>query len=169
MYYWNIFFLYISILFSRTAYKKRKHLFTWCFISFFLQSTEISLHIRVVGQWTKKLFEYFESEQRRLECTMQGEFCQVEQKIYKFSGNSFPTKFRSESIRRFLKSFNWWKMILHGQGVNFTNILSACFVQKCFFCQNITREKLRKALSFEECAIKMLVKLTQGQSHVEIL
>jgi hypothetical protein len=34
------------------------------------------------------------------------------------------------------------------------------FVQKCFFCQNVTREKLRKALSYEKHTHKMLMKLT---------
>jgi hypothetical protein len=42
-----------------------------------------------------------------------------------------------------------------------------------FFCQypfakklqsqNVTREKLRKALSYKKCAHKMLMKLTRGQ------
>ena len=41
------------------------------------QTHELSLHIRVVGQWTNKLYEYFEAEQRRLQITMQGEFCEV--------------------------------------------------------------------------------------------
>jgi len=31
-----------------------------------------------------------------------------------------------------------------------------------FFCQNITNEKLREALSFEKHACKMLIKLTTG-------
>jgi len=33
---------------------------------------------------------------------------------------------------------------------------------KVLFCQNITREKLREAVSYEKRARKMLVKLTQG-------
>jgi len=37
---------------------------------------------------------------------------------------------------------------------------SAFFEQKCFFCQNVTREKLREALSYKKRAHKMLVKLT---------
>ena len=36
------------------------------------QSDAISLHIRVVGHWTRKLYEYFEAEQKRLQCTMDG-------------------------------------------------------------------------------------------------
>ena len=43
------------------------------------QTNELSLHIPVVGQWTNKLYEYFEAEQRRLQITMQGEFCEVGQ------------------------------------------------------------------------------------------
>lgn len=41
------------------------------------QSDVISLHIRVVGHWTSKLYEYFEAEQERLQCTLQGGVCQV--------------------------------------------------------------------------------------------
>ena len=37
------------------------------------QTDELSLHIRVVGHWTSKLYEYFEAEQKRLEFTMNGE------------------------------------------------------------------------------------------------
>ena len=40
-------------------------------------SSSISLHIRVVGHWTSKLYEYFEQEQKRLQCTMEGGVCQV--------------------------------------------------------------------------------------------
>ncbi len=36
----------------------------------------------------------------------------------------------------------------------------AFFVRKCFFHQNLTREKLRKALWYEKCTHKMLMKLT---------
>lgn len=36
------------------------------------QGDAISLHIRVVGHWTRKLYEYFEAEQKRLQCTMEG-------------------------------------------------------------------------------------------------
>lgn len=39
------------------------------------QSDVISLHIRVVGHWTNKLYEYFEAEQKRLQCTLQGGVC----------------------------------------------------------------------------------------------
>merc|ERR550539_80472 len=39
------------------------------------QSDAISLHIRVVGHWTRKLYEYFEAEQKRLQCTMEGGVC----------------------------------------------------------------------------------------------
>ncbi len=39
------------------------------------QSDEISLHIRVVGHWTNKLYEYFEAEQKRLQCTLEGGIC----------------------------------------------------------------------------------------------
>ena len=35
----------------------------------------ISLHIRVVGHWTNKLYEYFEAEQKRLQCKLQGGPC----------------------------------------------------------------------------------------------
>ena len=41
------------------------------------QSDCFSLHIRVVGHWTSKLFEYFEEEQKRLECAINGGVCQV--------------------------------------------------------------------------------------------
>jgi predicted ferric reductase len=41
------------------------------------QTDEFSLHIRVVGHWTSKLFEYFQAEQRRLEFTMKGEAPEV--------------------------------------------------------------------------------------------
>lgn len=34
------------------------------------QSDVISLHIRVVGHWTNKLYEYFEAEQKRLQCKL---------------------------------------------------------------------------------------------------
>jgi len=45
--------------------------------------------------------------------------------------------------------------------VNFINILRACFMNKsAYFCQNITREKLCKALSYKKRARKMLMKLT---------
>ncbi len=47
------------------------------------QSEEISLHIRVVGHWTNKLYEYFEAEQKRLQCTLNGEECQVSKYYYK--------------------------------------------------------------------------------------
>ncbi len=36
------------------------------------ESNEISLHIRVVGHWTNKLYEYFESEQKRLQAVVEG-------------------------------------------------------------------------------------------------
>ena len=36
------------------------------------QSNMISLHIRAVGSWTQRLYEYFEAEQKRLECKVQG-------------------------------------------------------------------------------------------------
>lgn len=39
------------------------------------QSDVISLHIRVVGQWTNKLYEYFEAEQKRLQCKLKGGNC----------------------------------------------------------------------------------------------
>ena len=32
------------------------------------QSNMISLHIRAVGSWTQRLYQYFEAEQKRLEC-----------------------------------------------------------------------------------------------------
>jgi len=38
----------------------------------------------------------------------------------------------------------------------------ALFVQKCFFCQNVTTEKLRKALSYKKHVRIMLMKLTLG-------
>ena len=41
------------------------------------QTDELSLHIRVVGHWTSKLYEYFEAEQKRLEFTMNGETPEV--------------------------------------------------------------------------------------------
>ena len=50
------------------------------------QADEISLHIRVVGHWTNKLYEYFEAEQRRLQCTLEGGVCSepVESKYESF-------------------------------------------------------------------------------------
>lgn len=45
------------------------------------QPDVLSLHIRVVGHWTARLYEYFEAEQKRLECTMQGEKCEVTVKV----------------------------------------------------------------------------------------
>ncbi|XP_040570959.1 NADPH oxidase 5 isoform X2 [Lepeophtheirus salmonis] len=36
------------------------------------QSDVVTLHIRVVGQWTRRLYEYFEQEQKRLEVQIQG-------------------------------------------------------------------------------------------------
>ena len=45
------------------------------------QTDELSLHIRVVGHWTSKLYEYFEAEQRRLEFTMNGETPEVSETI----------------------------------------------------------------------------------------
>jgi len=39
------------------------------------QSDVISLHIRVVGHWTNKLYEYFEAEQKRLQCKLKGGNC----------------------------------------------------------------------------------------------
>jgi ubiquinone/menaquinone biosynthesis C-methylase UbiE len=38
----------------------------------------------------------------------------------------------------------------------------AFFVRKCFFCQNLTREKLREALLYVKRHCKMLMKLTQA-------
>ena len=48
-----------------------------CFSSAPEQTDELSLHIRVVGHWTSKLYEYFEAEQKRLEFTMNGETPEV--------------------------------------------------------------------------------------------
>ena len=46
------------------------------------QSDVISLHIRVVGHWTNKLYEYFEAEQKRLQCTLKGGECPEPQSKY---------------------------------------------------------------------------------------
>ena len=51
------------------------------------QTDELSLHIRAVGHWTSKLYEYFEAEQRRLEFTMNGETPEVS-RIIKITKNS---------------------------------------------------------------------------------
>jgi len=37
----------------------------------------LTVHIRVVGHWTSKLYEYFEAEQKRLQFTMEGGICAV--------------------------------------------------------------------------------------------
>jgi hypothetical protein len=34
------------------------------------------------------------------------------------------------------------------------------FIQKCFFCQNVTRKKLPKRILYKKRAHKMLIKLT---------
>ena len=46
------------------------------------QSDVISLHIRVVGHWTNKLYEYFEAEQKRLQCKLQGGSCDEPESKY---------------------------------------------------------------------------------------
>ena len=46
------------------------------------QSDVISLHIRVVGHWTNKLYEYFEAEQKRLQCKLQGGPCEEPESKY---------------------------------------------------------------------------------------
>jgi len=52
----------------------------------------------------------------------------------------------------------------------------AFFIQKCFFCQYLTREKLREALVFfgakilfEKCARKMLMKSMAGINFINVL
>jgi len=44
------------------------------------------------------------------------------------------------------------------------HFMHAFFVQKYFFCQNVTREKLCKALLYEKHVRKTLMKLTVGQN-----
>jgi len=54
--------------------------------------------------------------------------------------------------------------------VNFINAFWACFSYKsAFCCQNVTREKLREAFSYEKCVPKMLMKLTPGVNFTNIL
>ena len=53
------------------------------------QSDAISLHIRVVGHWTRKLYEYFEAEQKRLQCTMEGGKKQLNRKHTRFLQDIF--------------------------------------------------------------------------------
>jgi len=49
----------------------------------------------------------------------------------------------------------------HRAGVNFINILRVPFLYKsAIFCQNVTRKKLLKRLSYEKHARKTLMKLT---------
>ncbi len=49
-------------------------------------------------------------------------------------------------------------------GQNFTYDKNICFsYESAFFAKNVTREKLRKALSYEKCVHKMLIKLTPGR------
>ncbi len=43
----------------------------------------------------------------------------------------------------------------------------AFFIRKCFFHQNVTREKLRKALLYEKRTRKMMMKLTEGGSVIK--
>jgi len=54
--------------------------------------------------------------------------------------------------------------LLMKPGVNFINILCSLFCQYPFAknsqSQTVTREKLRKALSYKKCVHKMLMKLT---------
>ena len=58
------------------------------------QTDELSLHIRVVGHWTSKLYEYFEAEQKRLEFTMNGETPEVQNDAIKIS----QVKYRGQVI-----------------------------------------------------------------------
>ncbi len=71
--------------------------------------------------------------------------------------------FGSFSLVTFLVSFLLLQKICTKNTVNFINILHTCFfIQKCVFCQNVTREKLRKALLYKKHVCKMLMKLTPG-------
>ena len=65
------------------------------------QSDVISLHIRVVGHWTGKLYEYFEAEQRRLQCTLQGGNCtEPESKYESFHRTMMSARERARKTSR---------------------------------------------------------------------
>jgi hypothetical protein len=51
----------------------------------------------------------------------------------------------------------------------YARIVRQYFFTKKFQTQNVSREKLRKALSYEKFAIKMLMKLTEGVDFNNIL
>ncbi len=63
--------------------------------------------------------------------------------------------------------------VFFSSGVDFINILLAFFVQKCFFCQNVTREKLRKlsckALLYKKRVHKTFMKLTPCVKFTNVL
>jgi len=68
-------------------------------------------------------------------------------------------------VQKYLRksySFNVGKKFT---GDNFINISCAhFFVGKCFFCQNVTRKKLREALSHKKRVRKMLAKFFTGDT-----
>jgi len=60
--------------------------------------------------------------------------------------------------------------VLMDLSVDFNNILRARFLYESAFCQNSTREKLCKALSYKKCVRKMLMQLTPDEwLHISIL
>lgn len=99
------------------------------------QTDTISLHIRVVGHWTSKLYEYFEAEQKRLECAMHGGKCEVCQSSCLNRGlrdweadrqlkkRACQCKFESRFESRLNCTWNLWWCFNDGEG-SFWNLIN---------------------------------------------
>ena len=65
------------------------------------QADVISLHVRVVGHWTNKLYEYFEAEQKRLQCKLKGGNCaEPESKYESFQRTMMAARERARKTSR---------------------------------------------------------------------
>jgi len=67
-------------------------------------------------------------------------------------GGERPNSFATQKMQT--KTETWGQFHQH--------FMCAFLAQKFFFCQNVTREKLLKALSYEKRVCKMLMKSTAG-------
>ncbi len=56
-------------------------------------------------------------------------------------------------------SYYYFRFFLPARCQFHQNFMRAFFIWKCFFCQNVTREKLREALLYKKLKCKMLTKL----------
>jgi hypothetical protein len=104
-------------------------------------------------------------------------WCQFQTKLYK---HLFCTKVLFDAFFYFALQF-FGEIILAKKaackmlvkmtlGVNFyQHFMHAFFVQKCFFCQNVTIKKLPKRLSYEKCAGITSMKLTAGVNVINVL